>query len=80
MELPNRIVLVRVASALFKKLLPAQSILQSFARYLGLTLVFVLNSALQEKFNFCFSRVFASIDKIFSLAGKLGTRISFYEV
>ena len=32
--------------------------LQSFAEYLGLTLVFMGNSALPEKFNVCFSRGF----------------------
>ena len=32
--------------------------LQSFTKYLRLTLVFMLNSALREKFNVCFSRVF----------------------
>ena len=32
--------------------------LQSFTRYFRLTPVFVTNSALREKFNFCFSRVF----------------------
>ena len=37
---------------------------------------FLPNSALQEKFNFCF----ASINNIFILAGGLGTRLLFYEV
>ena len=32
--------------------------LQSFTKYFRLTLVFKWNSALWEKFNFCFSRVF----------------------
>ena len=32
---------------------------QSSTKYLRLTLVFMWNSALQEKFNFCFSRVFS---------------------
>ena len=54
--------------------------LQPFTKYLRLTLVFLWNSALREKFNFCFSRVFASIDKISILAGRLGARLSFYEV
>ena len=35
--------------------------LQSLAKYPWLTLVFMWNSALLEKFNFCFWRVFASI-------------------
>ena len=38
-------------------------------------LVFIWNSALREKFNFCFEGVFASIDKIFFLGGRLGTRV-----
>ena len=32
--------------------------LQSFTKYLRLTLVFMSNSSLREKFNFCFSKVF----------------------
>ena len=32
--------------------------LQSFTKYLRLTLVFMWNSVLCQKFNFCFSRVF----------------------
>ena len=32
--------------------------LQSFTKYLRLTLVFIWNSALREKFIFCFSKVF----------------------
>ena len=32
--------------------------LQPFTKYLRLTLVFLSNSTLREKFNFCFSRVF----------------------
>ena len=32
--------------------------LQSFIKYLRLTLVFMPNSALREKINFCFSRAF----------------------
>ena len=32
--------------------------LQSFTKYLRLTLVFMWNSALREKFKFCFSRAF----------------------
>ena len=45
---------------------------QSFIKYLRLTLVFMWSSALREKFNFCFSRAFASIDKISILTGRLG--------
>ena len=33
-------------------------LIQSFTNYLRLSLVFMWNSALQKKFNFCFSRVF----------------------
>ena len=54
--------------------------LQPFTKYLRLTPVSMWNSALQEKFNICLSRGFASIDKTFILAGRLGTRLSFYEV
>ena len=32
--------------------------LQSFSKYLRLTLVFMSNSSLRKKFNFCFSKVF----------------------
>ena len=54
--------------------------LQSFTRCLRLTLIFVWNSALRKKFNFYFSRFFASINKIFILTGGMGTRLLFYEV
>ena len=54
--------------------------LQPFPKYMRLTLVSMWNSALREKFNFCFSRTFASIDKIFILAGRLGRGLSFREV
>ena len=40
---------------------------------------FISNSALREKFNLFFQEFFASINKIFILAGRLGTRLSFYE-
>ena len=50
-------------------------ILQSLTKYLIQNLVFIWNSALREKFNFYFSAVFASIDKIFILGGKIGTRL-----
>ena len=54
--------------------------LQSFTRYLRLKLVFMWSSTLREKFNFCFSRVFASFKHVFILARRLGTKLSFYEV
>ena len=44
---------------------------QSFTKPLGPTLVFMWNSALPQKFNFCFST--------FILKERLGTRLSFYE-
>ena len=54
--------------------------LQSFTKYLRLPLIFMWNSALQEKFNLCFLRVFTIIDKVLILAWRLCTRLSFYEV
>ena len=38
------------------------------------------NSAQREKFNFCFWKFSASVIKTFILAGRLDTRLSFYEV
>ena len=35
-----------------------KELLQSFTKYLRLTLIFMGHSALREKFNLCFSRVF----------------------
>ena len=45
---------------IFQKLKPKPftHALESFTKYLRLTLVFMQNSALQEKINFCFSRAF----------------------
>ena len=54
--------------------------LQSLTKYLGVILVFIRNSALQEKFNFCFSRFFISINKNCVLVRRLGTRLLFYQV
>ena len=48
--------------------------LQAFTKYLRLTLVLAQSSTRRGKFNFCFSRVFASISKIFTLAEALSTR------
>ena len=45
---------------------PYEINLQSFAKYLRLTLVFMRNSALWEKFNFCFSRDFLLVLTKFS--------------
>ena len=54
--------------------------LQSFTKYLRSILAFMWSSALRKKFNFCFFQgFFPSIDKIFILAGRLDTRLSFYE-
>ena len=44
--------------------------LQSFTKYLRLTLVFVRNNALREKFNFCFTRVFCYYKQIFHFGKK----------
>ena len=38
------------------------------------------NSALREKFYFVFQEFSASINKTFILAGRLDTKLSFYEV
>ena len=54
--------------------------LRSVTKYLRLTLVFMWNSALREKFNCYFWDIFATINKIFILAGRLGTSLSFYGV
>ena len=56
------------------------AILQSLTIYLRLTLVFMWNSWIREKFNFCVARVFASINKICILSGRPATGLSFYEV
>ena len=55
-------------------------IVQSYNHVIIKTLVFMWNSWLREKFNFCAARVFASINKIFILSGRLASRLSFYEV
>ena len=44
-------------------------------KYLRKTLIFIWNSALRGKFNFCFQGIFPSIDKMFFLRGRRGTRI-----
>ena len=53
---------------------------QPFIKYLRLTLVSMRNRALGKSLISVLQRFFASIDKIFILAGRLGTRLSFYEV
>ena len=54
--------------------------LQSATKYLRLTVAFTRNNAPQEKFNRYFWDFFASINKIFILAGGMGTSLSFYAV
>ena len=54
--------------------------LQSFTKYLRQTLVFMWNGAQAKSIISIFQEIFASIKKIYILAGRLGTRISFYEV
>ena len=53
---------------------------QSFTKYSRLTLNFMWNNAILEKFNFYFWRGFPSTNKIFNLAGGLGTGLSLYGV
>ena len=48
----NKIAGLRSGNLFWKKTL------QSFTKYLRLTLVYMWNSALQQRFNFCFSTVF----------------------
>ena len=52
--------------------------LQSFTKYLRVILVSMWNSILQENLTFIFQNFLADINKIFILAGILGTRLSFY--
>ena len=58
-----------------KSYLTAFEILQSVAKYLGLALVLM-----RGKFSCYFRDFFANADKIFILAGGLGTGLSFYGV
>ena len=69
MELPKRRILMNAffKSPIIHKILETNS-------------SFHVKQALQEKFKFRFSRVFASINKIVILPGGLGTRLSFYGV
>ena len=53
---------------------------QSIAKYWRLTLVFMGSSELREKFNFCFTRFYARINKISSSAGGLCGRLSFNRI
>ena len=48
---------------------------QSFAKYLKQTLSFMWSSKVRESFNLYFSSVFFSINKIFILGGRLGTKL-----
>ena len=54
--------------------------LQSFTKYLRLTLVFMWNGAQAKSIISIFQEIFAGVKKIYILAGRLGTRLSFYEV
>ena len=54
--------------------------LQPITKYLRLTLVSMYIGALWEKLYFFFSRIFCKNWQIFIVAGRLDTRISFYEV
>ena len=53
--------------------------LQQFAGYLGLTLLFVWDSALREGLLSVFQGIFASINKIFILVGGLAPGVSSME-
>ena len=53
---------------------------QSFTKYLRLTPVFMQNSALRGKLNFCFSRAFWWFERKIPFGRRLGTRPSFYGV
>ena len=53
---------------------------QPFTKHLSLTLVPCEIAHYGKNLISVFQELFASIDKIFILAGRLGTRLSFYEV
>ena len=53
---------------------------QPFTIYLRLTLVFMWNSIVGNGLISVFQEFFASIKKMLILAGRLGTRLSFYGV
>ena len=53
---------------------------QLFTNCLRLILVFMRNSALRKSLISVFQEFFASINKIFILVERLGTRLLFYEV
>ena len=54
--------------------------LESITRYLRPTLVFMWNSVERESLISVFQEFLVSINKMFILAGRLGTRLSFYGV
>ena len=54
--------------------------LLSFTEYFSLTLVFIWNGTLRKSLVSVFQEISASINKIFILAGRLGTRLSFNEI
>ena len=53
---------------------------QSFTKYLRLTLISCEIAHYGKSLSFVFQEFFARIYKILILAGRLGTRLSFYEV
>ena len=61
-------------------MLPQGSVVQSLTKYMRQTLVFMRKSTIREKINFHFFRSFLLVSKNFSLEGRLGTRLQFYEV
>ena len=58
----------------------SQTNLKSFTKYLRLTLVFMWKAPYGKSIISIFQAFFASTNKIFLLAGRLVTRLSFYEV
>ena len=53
---------------------------QLFTKYLRLTLVSYKTAQYAKSLTYVFQENYASIKKIFMLAGRLGTGLSFYEV
>ena len=64
---------VRTAPKNLRPILPL--LLQSWPKYMRQTLVLVSNSALREGLISIFKQLFASIDKIFILGGRLGSML-----
>ena len=53
---------------------------QSYTRFFRLTLVFMRNSTLRKSLISVFQEFFPSINKMFTLNGRLGTRLLLYQV